>query len=105
LASHPPSRPRRSSVTSPLARIEIDSKRAPVFPCPGCDTPLDIHQPDSDAPEILLGVCPDCGQWVAIGVEAEGTGALVVSLPGVAQLRSALNLDGSRADSDVSLGR
>lgn len=78
-------------------RIAIDSKNPPAFSCPVCDTPLDIHQPDCDAPELLLGVCSDCGNWVAIGIEEKETGALIVSLVGVTRIRSALGLNGSRA--------
>ena len=33
------------------------------IPCLSCDTPLELHQPDSDTPERLLGTCPACGAW------------------------------------------
>ncbi len=31
--------------------------------CEDCDCPVDIHQPDVERPQRLLGTCPECGTW------------------------------------------
>jgi hypothetical protein len=34
--------------------------------CPGCDSPLAIHQPEIEIPDRLLGTCESCGLWCEI---------------------------------------
>ena len=45
-----------------------------------CDRTLNVHQPDLEDPGRLLGVCPGCGRWSAIRIEAEGF-LLLLELP------------------------
>jgi hypothetical protein len=47
--------------------------------CPCGECPLDLHQPRSESPYRLLGVCPECGAWNL--VLTEGDHAVVVRLP------------------------
>jgi len=35
--------------------------------CPDCQKPLDVHQPDPEQPERLLGTCPACKAWFLLG--------------------------------------
>jgi hypothetical protein len=51
-------------ITLPLARFE-DVARAG---CPRCGAPLDLHQPDPERPERLLGTCARCGAWFLLDV-------------------------------------
>jgi hypothetical protein len=39
--------------------------------CGTCDVPLDIHQPDPDLPDRLLGTCRVCKAWWLLDGEAE----------------------------------
>lgn len=38
--------------------------------CSSCDEELDIHQPDLNRPDRLLGTCTCCGTWYLIDDEA-----------------------------------
>jgi hypothetical protein len=38
-------------------------------PCPDCRSDLNIHQPEPDQPDRLLGTCPACGLWSLIVVD------------------------------------
>jgi hypothetical protein len=60
-------------ITMPLARFE-DVARAG---CPGCGAPLELHQPDPECPERLLGTCPRCGGWFLL----DGVSGWSLSLP------------------------
>jgi hypothetical protein len=50
----------RASVT-PLERVRFEC--ASEVLCAQCQTVLDLHQPDPEQPDRLLGTCPDCGTW------------------------------------------
>lgn len=41
--------------------------------CPDCRTPYELFQPDPDRPSRILGVCPGCGAWARLDLEADGT--------------------------------
>jgi hypothetical protein len=34
--------------------------------CPNCQAPLEVHQPDVEHPERLLGTCKVCKAWCLI---------------------------------------
>jgi uncharacterized protein YbaR (Trm112 family) len=36
--------------------------------CPKCQSPLDLHQPDSELPERLIGTCEDCIAWYLMDI-------------------------------------
>lgn len=46
--------------------------------CPRCRTEVDLTQPDREAPERLIGVCPECRAWYVVDLEARA----VLTLPG-----------------------
>lgn len=54
--------------------------------CDGCGIPLDIHQPDPNRPDRLLGTCEACGNWVLIVADDESNSALLVRLPEAAEI-------------------
>jgi hypothetical protein len=51
--------------------------------CPGCQSPLRLHQPDEQWPERLLGTCSQCHAWFLIDAAAE----VMVRLPHEDDLR------------------
>ena len=60
------------------------------IPCSSCTLALDLHQPDADAPEFLLGTCPACGAWHLIDASSDQAGAVIVGLPGGDAIRAAI---------------
>jgi hypothetical protein len=40
--------------------------------CAVCQTSLEIHQPDLDMPERLLGCCPSCRNWTLVDIGCDG---------------------------------
>jgi hypothetical protein len=66
-------------VPVPLTVVPL-SPRAPVpadAPCLRCGAALQLHQPDGDAPQRLLGTCDCCGGWHLIDCDE----SVVVLLP------------------------
>jgi hypothetical protein len=55
-----------------------------------CDVDLDLHQPDTEIPERLLGTCEACGRWYLIDAVSETDEAVMISLPEGASIRNAL---------------
>jgi hypothetical protein len=53
--------------------------------CDCCQSVLDLHQPDPDRPDRLLGTCPECGSWFLI----DGDAHTMLALPDVRTLRDA----------------
>jgi hypothetical protein len=53
--------------------------------CPGCGIELEIHQPDKQSPDRLLGACACCAAWYLIDAAA----AVMCRLPDQDQLRDA----------------
>ena len=43
----------------------------------GCGTILELDQPDSDAPEQLIGTCPDCGRSLLLYDREEHTSEFI----------------------------
>jgi len=48
--------------------------------CLDCRSALDWHQPDSQAPERMLGVCLQCGGWHLLDLAFEADAAAFVLL-------------------------
>jgi hypothetical protein len=40
--------------------------------CPACQMVMEIHQPDLDQPERLLGTCTTCRAWTLVDVGSYG---------------------------------
>jgi hypothetical protein len=57
--------------------------------CRECDVDLNVHQPDEDRPEHLLGTCPCCGAWYLIELNSERTEAFLIDMPNVSAIHSA----------------
>ena len=49
--------------------------------CLGCGAPLVWHQPDSDDPNRMLGVCAHCGGWHLLDIRFEAREAVFMLLP------------------------
>jgi hypothetical protein len=43
-----------------------------LVPCPQCGFGLDLHQPDLDNPDRLIGICPDSGAWYQVRLARHG---------------------------------
>lgn len=50
-------------------------------PCPGCRADLNVHQPEPDRPDRLLGTCPSCGLWALVVLDVEHEQAVLYPLP------------------------
>jgi hypothetical protein len=74
--------PRMISV--PLTVVPLSSH--PVVPtetpCLGCGSSLQLHQPDGNAPQRLLGTCDTCGSWHLIDCDR----AVTVLLPDATEI-------------------
>ena len=49
--------------------------------CMGCGAPMEVHQPDQEYPDRLLGTCDGCHGWVIADFASEGDGGVMVFLP------------------------
>jgi hypothetical protein len=89
------------SLALDLIPLPTDLEDRSEFSCPACCDDLEIHQPDEQQPERLLGLCPSCCAWFLIDFSA----AVMVRLPDGDGLRDActalVRSDGSRI---ISLG-
>lgn len=71
---------------APVAAFErIWIGHAAEVPCACCEGTLDVHQPEPERPERLLGTCPDCGAWYLIDDDAH----MMLALPDPRVLRDA----------------
>ena len=68
--------------------LKVDPDGLSAFDCPHCMNPLDLQQPDPEGPELLLGICADCGRWCLIAVNEDRDEAFLLALPEVAALRT-----------------
>jgi hypothetical protein len=71
------------SLTLGVVRLGTDPDHRPGLRCPSCHDRLALHQPDVEAPDRLLGVCPKCRGWFLADI-APG---VMVRLPDPAALR------------------
>jgi hypothetical protein len=55
--------------------------------CVQCDKPLDLQQPDAQAPDRLLGICWTCSSWFLIELATERSEMIMVQLPDGSLLR------------------
>jgi hypothetical protein len=58
--------------------------------CLACDGSLDLHQPDVQFPDRILGVCERCGNWYLINLLSGTDEALMVAIPDGQTLLNAL---------------
>lgn len=79
---------------SPLAQA-IDE-----VTCLDCGAYLDLHQPDAEAPDRLVGICRRCGHWYVIDLAPGADEATMVLLPEAGAFRDACT---PPADGDLHL--
>ena len=48
----------------------------------GCEAPLEVHQPDAEHPDRILGTCERCQGWVIVDFAPESDEGVMVFLPG-----------------------
>jgi hypothetical protein len=46
--------------------------------CPVCGSELELHQPDADLPDRLLGICGACKSWFLVEGESRMRTTLIV---------------------------
>ena len=63
-----------------LVARNLNLEEEPVAACSRCRQEMELHQPDINQPDRLLGICPDCGDWVMIDYESASL-ASVLELP------------------------
>ena len=73
--------------------------------CQKCETELEIHQPQENDPQELLGTCTHCGCWHLIQVAPDGTEALLFNIPGIDFVRETLAQARKEADQKRNGGR
>jgi hypothetical protein len=54
-----------------ISALEFRARASEVMEssCLNCGSPLDMHQPDAESPDVFLGVCADCGRWYRVEVD------------------------------------
>ena len=77
-------KPRTISVPLMVVPLSTRARVTAGAACLGCGSPLELHQPDGDAPQRLLGTCAVCGGWHLI----DCGGSVVVLLPDVTAFRT-----------------
>jgi len=82
----------KHAVTLEIRRVAFDPATPAPLACGRCGEALEIHQPDAETPELLLGTCRDCGAWFAIGID--GGQAAICHLLGADLMRTALAAPG-----------
>jgi hypothetical protein len=80
--------------TSSPTTFELITRPVTVIPgatllrCPDCHDSLDLHQPDIEQPEQLLGTCSCCSKWFwLVEIDHDWTGTMLFELPSVDTLR------------------
>jgi hypothetical protein len=69
--------PRMIAVPLKVAPLSSRARSRAGAACLGCGSALQLHQPDGDAPQRLLGTCDCCGGWHLIDCDE----SVVVLLP------------------------
>lgn len=75
---------RKADISVIYARVLVAPDRDAAIPlaCLGCGAELDVHQPDAELPERMLGTCDACKCWHTVFYEPGADVALVVAMPG-----------------------
>jgi hypothetical protein len=74
------------SFAASLTYHVIASANFPTLACAGCRGWLDVHQPDPNQPDQVLGTCANCGRWYRIGFSTKGKELIVLELPDLGQI-------------------
>ncbi len=64
-----------------VVHVRLSSKQPAASPpmCQKCETDLELHQPNQECPDEMLGICPQCGEWHFVR-SSEAEGSVVVAL-------------------------
>lgn len=71
------------SLTISTVRYSVPEIWPSELDCPRCPGSLEVHQPDVNHHERLLGTCNSCGAWVLLGLDGTGDSIIGMLLPGV----------------------
>jgi hypothetical protein len=86
-------------MSEPARFLPVTLRVAPVLPCPddatwvcclNCGAPLEIHQPDAEAPQRFIGTCDGCGRWYLLDWVPRSAEGLVLLLPTHEELQAVL---------------
>ncbi len=95
--------PFRTRLSGPIP-IRFDVVARPVMwvpdgsalGCPECHAPIDLHQPDENQPNNLLGTCLECSRWfLVIEIQEASRRTLIVDLPCADKIREVFAASGS----------
>lgn len=88
--------PKTISMTWTATVVDVGSDGLVSPRCQKCRCELDVHQPEEDRPDQLLGTCPACHAWHLVEVAPDGAEAVVLAIPGLDEVRRKL-IAGRRA--------
>jgi hypothetical protein len=92
-----PAFPSQTTITWNITTLKISDDGFETPCCRNCQATLNVHQPDEDRPEHLLGTCAGCGAWYLIELDKEKTSAFMFDLPNVALIHAATAQSSSRS--------
>jgi hypothetical protein len=66
-----------------VVRVNVSTRQTQPSPlrCQMCQSVLDMHQPNQDRPEEMLGICAGCGEWHFVGASENDTSLVIACLP------------------------
>jgi hypothetical protein len=73
--------PIRQDSRAPSLHSPASGSSAPFPACPRCGSHLDLHQPQPNLPDRLLGTCDSCDLWAVIEVGRDGLKTILTVLP------------------------
>lgn len=71
-----------ASVRLQVTRFELEADGRLELPCMGCGATLEVHQPDQEHPDRILGTCERCQGWVVADFQPESDEGVMIFLPG-----------------------
>jgi hypothetical protein len=81
---------RATPVLLRFARIPIPPDGPVSVDCMECDSSVEIHQPDSELPDRMLGTCEQCQTWYLLECDPDAGQAALILLPDSSLLRGLL---------------
>ena len=79
--------PATASVSLTMTGLPIVGKDVPRVKCMSCNLRLELHQPDPESPERLLGICERCRNWYVLDLVQDDNEAVMVHIPEAKHLR------------------
>jgi hypothetical protein len=86
---HPPF-PREMTIACHVTSLTISAEGLEPPRCRDCQVELNLHQPDEDRPEHLLGTCARCGEWYLLEFGKNLREAYLFDMPNIRLIRAAL---------------